>query len=117
MELTTFWNIIEHSLRNCGDDLDEQLALIFEALSELPGEEIIAFEKIFHGFQNSAYRADLWDAADLIRCHCTEDHFWTFRPWLVTRGQAVFEKALTDPDSLVDVFELDFRDNPTFGFF
>ena len=39
-------------------------------------------------------------AAYLLNGGCSDDGFEYFRGWLISRGRAVFEKALADPDSL-----------------
>jgi hypothetical protein len=48
--------------------------------------------------------AELWDAASLLQGWLGEPGFADVRAWLVTRGEAVFSAARTDPDSLADVY-------------
>ena len=50
-----------------------------------------------------AYRADLWEAIDIIACGYGDNSFEEFREWLIGQGQAIFEKALSDPDNLADL--------------
>jgi hypothetical protein len=42
----------------------------------------------------------VWGAAFLMNGGCSDDGFRYFRDWLVSEGEAVFEAALDDPESL-----------------
>ena len=61
----------------------------------------------FHRISDQGYGWPLWGAAYLLNGGCGDDGFDDFRGWLVTRGRAVFEAALADPDSLADVVTTD----------
>ena len=60
-----------------------------------------------HDLLDKAYVATLWDAADIIGCGCSDDGFWDFRGWLIAQGQKVYENALSDPESLLDLIDVD----------
>ena len=92
-----FWEIIENS--NKGKDLASQL----EPLSE---EELIFFHFWWDKLHNDAYLGDLWAVAHTICNGCSDDSFIDFRSWLLTRGRAVYERAIANPDSLCDEFDL-----------
>jgi hypothetical protein len=49
----------------------------------------------------------LWDAAIVINCGCSDDSFLDFRAWLIAHGKEVYEKALVDPEILVDLVKMD----------
>ena len=51
---------------------------------------------------DSAYCWSLWGAAYVINGGCSDDPFVDFRASLISRGRQVFERALSDPDSLAD---------------
>jgi len=56
---------------------------------------------------DKAYIAELWDVAFILASGwgCSDDGFEYFRAWLIGQGKDVYEKALSDPESLVDVVE------------
>jgi hypothetical protein len=47
----------------------------------------------------------LWAAAYIIGGGCSDDGFSDFRGWLICRGEKVYEAALRDPESLVEVVD------------
>jgi Protein of unknown function (DUF4240) len=49
-----------------------------------------------------SYDWGLWGAAYVIDGGCSDDGFDYFRAYLISRGRAVFEAAMADPDSLAD---------------
>jgi hypothetical protein len=67
----------------------------------LSADEIIEFEGIFSEYFFSSYRWALWGAAYVIGGGCSDDSFDYFRGWLISRGEKVFNAALTDADALV----------------
>jgi len=86
-------------------DARKQSELLTEELAKLPAEEIISFDQIFYDLKDKAYIGDLWDAATIIMDGCGDDGFQKFREWLVGRGIEVYENAIKDPETLVDVLE------------
>src|SRR5207244_1156324 len=50
-----------------------------------------------------SYQWSLWAGAYVLNGGCSDDSFDYFRGWLIAQGRAVFEDALGDPDTLVDV--------------
>lgn len=105
-----FWDLVQHTQR---PTQDEQLAALVAALAQLPRDDILAFDLRLWHLLGVANRWDLWAAAYLMRGGCSDDGFLYFRCWLVSRGRAVFDAALADPDSLagpkVDPFDSDFE--------
>jgi hypothetical protein len=87
-------------------DPSKQADLLVEALRQLSADEILAFEEILLDLIDKAYNATLWDAADIIGCGCGDSGFVDFRAWLISRGKKVFEDALIDPESLVDLVDI-----------
>ena len=107
MDEQRFWSIIEAARRGADDDVDEYAkALATELRRETP-QEVAAFEEILDRVIASAYHWPLWGAAYVINGGCSDDGFYYFRGWLVMQGEAVFRKALADPDSLADVLQDD----------
>ncbi|MEZ5774586.1 MAG: DUF4240 domain-containing protein [Hyphomicrobiaceae bacterium] len=99
MDLDRFWSLVGASL--AADDGEYgQLEALQSALRELSLEEIVGFEMTFRRLLNEAYTWDLWGAAYVANGGCSDDGFEYFRRWLISRGRAVYEAALADPDSL-----------------
>ncbi|WP_315785194.1 DUF4240 domain-containing protein [Bradyrhizobium sp. SZCCHNPS1003] len=100
MPADQFWSMIGRTGAASVADPAAQSEALAAALRELPLDQIIGFEVAFRRYLNQAYGWDLWGAAYVIHGGCSDDGFEYFRRWLVTRGQEVYEGAMTDPDSL-----------------
>lgn len=110
MNLDQFWKIIESTRvefdpRIADGNMQRQLEQLRGRLSRLPPEEILAFRHHLFDRMDAAFQWDLWGAAYLLANGCSEDGFADFRSWLISMGRRVFEAALLDPDSLVDVVD------------
>jgi hypothetical protein len=101
-----FWELIEKTHSASEGDPDRQAELLFSELIRLPEAEIIDYQEILDGLQAEAYIAELWEMAYILDMGCSDDGFMDFRAWLIGQGKDVFEKALVDPNSLVDVVEV-----------
>ena len=100
-----FWQIIETARLAAKNDPEAQCKQIKAHLKKLTDDELISFHTHFDALYASTYRMDLWGAAYIINGGCSDDCFDYFRAWLIGRGQAVYEAALANPDSLADVAE------------
>lgn len=98
MTIDEFWKLLEDLPK--GEGAEDTLK---ERLNPLSPDEIAAFQKHFDGVHARAYNWMLWAAAYIIEGGCSDDGFIDFRYGLISRGKQVFEAALTDPDSLVDI--------------
>jgi hypothetical protein len=103
MDRAAFWELIDKTRSVSDDDSRRQSELLINELAQRSPEDIMAFQTIHTGLFDDAYIADLWDAAFVISCGCSDDGFMDFRDWLIARGEAVFRGAIDDPESLVDV--------------
>jgi len=101
-----FWVLIAKSLRP-GLKRNRQLEALAAALRALSPSEIEAFESAFQRQVHKAYRWDLWGAAYVICGGASDDGFEYFLRWLISKGFAVFDAALANPDSLADVLPPD----------
>jgi hypothetical protein len=97
LEEKCFWDLIASSI--CPRQ-EEQLCTLIVELSKLDPDEILAFDIRLWDYLGRANLINLWAAAYLMRGGCSDDSFLYFRCWLISRGYAVFAKALTNPDSL-----------------
>ncbi len=114
MNRTAFWKLIDASREHAGGDLDEQVAELRARLEQLEPDEIVDFGKLFADYWGRAYTWDLWGAAYILGGGCSDDGFLDFRGWLVSRGERVYEEALRDPETLVQVVDADAGDECQF---
>lgn len=103
MDINHFWSLVGHSYEVAGGDLNVQVELLVEKLVNATTEEILDYDSIFEQLMDQSNTATLWDAADIIGCGCGYDDFSDFRGWLIANGKEVYENAISDPESLVDV--------------
>lgn len=101
MSADKFWELIELSK---ADDPQDQLDNLTGRLSEMTAEEIFGFDYQLDKHLERSYSSDLWAAAYIVCGGCSDDAFDYFRAWLISKGRSVYEKALENPDSLIDVF-------------
>jgi hypothetical protein len=101
MAVDGFWRLIGETTQYEADP-ERQFQAMHEVLRALSLAEIEAFERRFQREQRRAYTWDLWGAAYLINGGASDDGFEYFQRWLISRGRAVFETAIADPDSLGD---------------
>jgi hypothetical protein len=97
MNTDQFWQLNENLP-------SETAALVIEErLAKLDPAEIISYQAHFSAAFIQAYQWKLWGAAYIIDGGCSDDGFIDFRYGLIARGRGVFEAALLDPDSLVNI--------------
>jgi hypothetical protein len=109
MKNNKFWKIIENTNQQSLGDRDKYCKILKEKLEALSINEVIEFHDYLCSYQSLAYRTDLWEAATIINGCCTDDGFDYFRSWLISAGRSVYEYALCNPESLVDVVEVGTR--------
>lgn len=102
MNTEKFWSIVQTCHDASGDDVHRKDQLIKAAIGRLSGEDAEGFYTIFNQMMDAAYAWGLWGAAYLINRGCGDDAFTDFRASLISRGQAVYERAIASPDSLGD---------------
>jgi len=113
MDITEFWELIHKARDAANGNAEKQSVLLTEELVKLPAEEIISFERIFDELKDNAYIGNLWDAATVIMYGCGDDGFQEFREWLVGLGKEVYENAIKNPETLVNVLEIGKQIFPT----
>lgn len=101
-----FWSIIDDTVQRDGDP-EAQLDALYEVLGDLSADEVLGFRDAFERQMTRAYAWDLWAVAYIAHGGASDDGFEFFRRWLISRGQAVFEQVLANPDSLADLPGLD----------
>jgi len=105
MDTTISWKLIEDAKQRSNGDIDRQVTLLTDALTTLEGSDIVAFDARFDHFMALSYTRELWAAAYIINGGCSNDCFDYFRGWLIAQGEAAFQNALHDPETLVDIAE------------
>lgn len=63
---------------------------------------IVGFSIGLYLAMEQSNRWDIWGAGYLVHGGLSDDGFVYFRAWLISRGRAVFTRALADPDSLAE---------------
>ncbi len=106
MDVNSFWKLIDTTREMSFGNLPKQADLLVDSLILLTEDEIFSFHINLWNLMDEAYDAALWDAADIIDCGCSDDGFEDFRAWLITQGKEIYEKALINPEILVDLVEV-----------
>jgi hypothetical protein len=101
-----FWALIQATIAY-ENDPDRQLAALHAGLAPRSVEEVEQFESAFDAQLQRSYSRDLWGAAYVVHGGASDDEFEYFRCWLISKGRAVFDKVLADPDSLADLLAPD----------
>jgi len=107
MDVEFFWKLIEKTFKISEGNLSKQVELLTELLAQNSENDIVDYKTILDNLMDEAYDAKLWDAAIVINCGCSDDSFADFRAWVIAHGKEVYEKALVDPEILVDLVEID----------
>jgi Protein of unknown function (DUF4240) len=100
MDRDGFWMLVEAT--NVDVDCEAHAERLSARLARLAPEEIIWFDRQFWQRLAEAYRWDLWGVAYQLSGGCSDDGFVYFRCWLLAQGQATWEAALHEPDSVAD---------------
>jgi hypothetical protein len=101
----SFWPLVAETRSAARNDTGRQSALLEQRLTQLPPAQIVAFGKMRAELDRRAYTYDLWAAAYVIEDGCSSDCFRDFRGYVISLGQAAYEAAIKDPDSLASVAE------------
>ena len=87
----TFWQLIEETKNQCGQDMDASISWIKKELLSMPPEQSLQFHTIMHGYRDAADKYGLWTVATLIKEYgCSDDGFIDFRAWLIAQGKDVY---------------------------
>jgi Protein of unknown function (DUF4240) len=116
MDDERFWAFIGAARDAAGDDVEDRVAGLEQVLLNHPPDEVLAFQNKYDEMLARAFRWDLWGAAFLMNGGCSDDGFRYFRDWLISEGEAVYEAALADPDSLAEVAQDEEFELESFGY-
>ncbi|MDA0179348.1 DUF4240 domain-containing protein [Solirubrobacter phytolaccae] len=107
MTETEFWRLIDQSRDAVGGDLDGHGPALERLLEGRSREDLEAFARLFDVFEWEAYRWDTWGAGYLLAGGMREASFELFRGWLISRGQAIYEIGVREPDALAELVPRD----------
>jgi hypothetical protein len=99
MDENRFWNLIDSTL-SAADDPDERESLLWDQLVALPPHEVAEFAWIFDDMVDRAEHGNGYEAWTMYDGVGSDDGFHDFRCWLISRGRAVYEATLRDPEYL-----------------
>jgi hypothetical protein len=116
MEAARFWSLVEQARAASGAHGERRIEALRNTLAELNPSELQAFQDHYDMQIRLSYRWDLWGAAYVINGGCSDDGFRYFRDWLISEGQATFEAALANPDSLAALGRIERADLELFGY-
>ncbi len=116
MDDEQFWAFIGAAHDAAGDDVEDRVTGLEQVLLNHHPDEVLEFQHKYDELLARAFRWDLWGAAFLMNGGCSDDGFRYFRDWLVSAGEAVYEAALADPDSLADVDQDEEFELESFGY-
>lgn len=103
MNTGEFWHIIDKVHVESGGDMDQKCALLKQSLLDLDDQQLRDFINHFDSADAAGYTWQLWGAAYVMHGGCSDDAFDDFRATLISHGREVYERALTDPESLADL--------------
>lgn len=116
MDDDRFWSFIDAAREAAGDDVEDRVTGLEQVLLDHHPDEIAEFRRKYDEMLARSYRWDLWGAAYVIQGGCSDDGFRSFRDWLISEGEAVFEAALADPDSLAGLEQDEDFELESFGY-
>ena len=95
-----FWSLIDMSRARSRGSRKRQEQILRRLQRGLSADDLAEFSVRYDNLIRKAYHWDLWAAAFIIQRGCSDDGFWDFRGWLVSRGKKVYDAAVRDPESL-----------------
>lgn len=108
MDVDRLWQLIESARTRAGSNQAPEIAEAFvDVLADLTPDQVADADVALARVVGTAYSWSLWGAAYVANGGCSDDGFYYFRGWLLTRGQAVWRAVLADPDSLADHVDAD----------
>jgi hypothetical protein len=116
MDDERFWAFIGAARDAAADDVQDRVSGLEQVLLNHHPDEVSEFQHKYDEMLERAYRWDLRGAATLMNGACSDDGFRHFRDWLISEGEAVYEAALADPDSLAALAQDEEFELESFGY-
>ncbi|MDX6309356.1 MAG: hypothetical protein QOI06_2402 [Nocardioidaceae bacterium] len=115
MDEQQFWRIVDDSYSNSFGEIEVQRDVLYQVLSEVSAEEIVAFDVHLAAAIHALYRWELRDAARLLVDAGNDYRFRAFRSWVVFKGRDVYQRVMADPDALAGVVSFDVLESEVDG--
>lgn len=116
MGRSSFWDEVEAAKNAAGDDAMDRPAQLLRSLKAMEADDIARFDSRYREERARADRAEVRAAAQLMRGGLGDVEFGHFVDWLISEGKAVFEGALSNPDSLADLGKRKVTSLEAFGY-
>jgi hypothetical protein len=116
MEINAFWALIERVRGGADTDIEQRIERLEGELRTLSTDEVAEYARHFDEQLHRAYTWNVRGAAHCIMGGCSDDSFWDFRSGLIASGRELFERALTDPDTLATLSEAEIENLYAEGF-
>ncbi|UOQ72785.1 DUF4240 domain-containing protein [Hymenobacter cellulosilyticus] len=105
MTNSEFWQLLDASKAAAAGSQTIQADFLSEQLAALEPEQIIEFERRLRENLREADDYSIMAALKILDGYVMDDSYLYFRCWLIGQGQAVFQNALRDADSLAQVVQ------------
>lgn len=113
-----YWKIVDISLKNSGNQ-DEQEQVLISEISKLTPKQMVGFRLRTDKLLYDTYTSEMWCASYIMNGGSSDDGFEYFRNWIISRGKDVYYKAKANPDTLIsqkDFAEEDFYEFELFWY-
>jgi hypothetical protein len=98
-----FWNTIARARLRAGDRPNRLCDALRHELENRMPSEVAAFASHYGEVMSEADTWELRAAASILRERCTDDDFDAFRSWLISHGEAAFDRVLRNVETLVEL--------------
>lgn len=95
-----YWKIVDISLKNSGNQ-DEQEQVLISEISKLTPKQMVGFRLRTDKLLYDTYTSEMWCASYIMNGGSSDDGFEYFRNWIISRGKDVYYKAKANPDTLI----------------
>lgn len=106
MNQQEFWSVIDE-VKTKALTVHERPDVLKDVLKRFSEDKICGFYENYRDKLQESYTWSLWGAAYVIMGGCSDDGFDYFRDWLISEGEKVYVNALSDPETLADLEELE----------
>lgn len=108
MNKELFWKIIGEAKEKSGVSLELRNTLLVNELSLYSPQDIMKFHSIAGQYVGMAEEnLALWGACKVIEGYASDDTFLYFCCWLVSEGKDVYIAAMSNPDTLADISDIE----------
>ncbi len=96
-----FWVIIDKAKKKA-ESIEDRANQLRKLLMEMSAEDIIWFDNEYLKRVKTACEGDLWGASCIISGNSSEDTFFDFCAFLISEGEQIYTRAVTNAENLAD---------------